>query len=83
MQQCFDMEEQKDTITVVCGAAKVTLEWNNNFHLQKTLGYFEQQVIGYLLKKHGGIKSHVACELIMNRTTLVEKCKRYGFPIKK
>ena len=55
----------------------------NPIALDDLMRELEKKTIGELLSRTGGIKSTVAKLLKMNRTTLVEKAKRYGFPLKK
>lgn len=54
----------------------------NPIALDDLMHELEKKTIGELLAHTGGVKSTVAKLLKMNRTTLVEKAKRYGFPLK-
>ena len=49
--------------------------------LQDLLCDLEKEVIGKMLEECGGIKARAADRLRLNRTTLVEKARKYGFPI--
>ncbi len=51
--------------------------------MQDLLCALEKETIGTLLTRHKGVKIRVAETLMLNRTTLVEKAKKYGFPLKK
>lgn len=42
----------------------------------------EKATISALLLRFQGIKARVATYLSMNRTTLIEKSRRHGFPLK-
>jgi len=46
--------------------------------LNETMGQFEKDLLQKALQKSGGVKSRAAKLLNLNRTTLVEKLKRYG-----
>ncbi len=50
--------------------------------LQDLLCDLECAIIGKVLGLSGGIKAHTADKLMLNRTTLVEKSKKYGFPLR-
>ena len=43
---------------------------------------FERAIIAHVLEKFSGNKARTADHLQLNRTTLVEKAKKYGFPYK-
>jgi DNA-binding protein Fis len=64
---------------------KMSCEFNpeNDIPLQDLLCDLERKMLGTVIDHHGGNKSHAAITLKLNRTTLVEKAKKYGFPIKK
>lgn len=70
-------------IDVQRSGATMTLEFK--FHeqipMQDLLCDLERTIIGTFLTYHNGNKSHTAESLKLNRTTLVEKAKKYGFPI--
>jgi DNA-binding NtrC family response regulator len=42
----------------------------------------ERAVISDMLDSHDGVKAHAADHLCLNRTTLVMKARKYGFPLK-
>jgi len=48
--------------------------------LQDLLCDFERMIIGTFIMYHKGNKSHTAASLSLNRTTLVMKAAKYGFP---
>ena len=41
----------------------------------------EKQLVGVALELSDNNKSRAAQMLMLNRTTLVEKCRKYGFPL--
>lgn len=51
--------------------------------LWSALVNLEREIIGKTLEKFNGNKAKTADFLQLNRTTLVEKAKKYGFPSKK
>jgi len=51
---------------------------DNGPGLTETIGQFEKDLLQKALQKSGGVKSRAAKLLNLNRTTLVEKLKRYG-----
>lgn len=51
--------------------------------LWQMLVNFEREIIGSVLTMFNGNKAKTADYLQLNRTTLVEKAKKYGFPSKK
>ncbi len=50
---------------------------DDGLSLNETIGHFEKDLLKKALMKSGGIKSRAAKLLNLNRTTLVEKLKRY------
>lgn len=50
--------------------------------LPELISALEKAVIGKMLDRHNGTKAKVAENLSLKRTTLVEKARRYGFPIR-
>lgn len=72
------------TVTVEREHAKITLEVSQDAPIQfhDLLCDLERAVIADFLARKNGIKSRVAAALRLNRTTLVEKARKYGFPIK-
>jgi DNA-binding NtrC family response regulator len=73
-------------ITVEREGASMTLECDDSavsFPLQDLLCDMERSIIDHLLGKFSGVKVRVSEFLELNRTTLVEKCRKYGFPLKK
>ena len=50
---------------------------DDGLSLNETIGHFEKDLLRKALAKSGGIKSRAAKLLNLNRTTLVEKLKRY------
>ena len=51
--------------------------------LQDLLCDLEKSVLSQIIEKNHGIKARAADQLMLNRTTLVEKAKKYGFPMVK
>ncbi|WP_299979121.1 sigma-54 dependent transcriptional regulator [Desulfobacula sp.] len=51
---------------------------DNGLGLNETIGQFEKDLLRKALVKSGGVKSRAAKLLKLNRTTLVEKLKRYN-----
>ena len=51
---------------------------DNGLGLNETIGQFEKDLLQKALQKAGGVKSRAAKLLNLNRTTLVEKLKRYN-----
>jgi DNA-binding NtrC family response regulator len=72
-------------IEVRRGSAKMSLECDDGVKIpfQDLQSDLERTTIGELLGRLDGIKARVAKTLMLNRTTLVEKAKKYGFPLKK
>jgi DNA-binding NtrC family response regulator len=51
---------------------------DDGLYLNETMGQFEKDLLQKALQKSGGVKSRAAKLLNLNRTTLVEKLKRYN-----
>jgi sigma-54 specific flagellar transcriptional regulator A len=49
--------------------------------LDLVIGSIEMSLIQDALMRTNNVKAHAARMLRMNRTTLVEKMRRYGFPL--
>lgn len=64
---------------------KVTIEYDqaSTLPLWDMLVLIEKTIIGLTLEKFGGSKARTADHLQLNRTTLVEKARKYGFPLTK
>jgi DNA-binding NtrC family response regulator len=78
------MENQKQSVSIEHKGAKLTLEYSKiPFPLSDALGVFERSLISHFLDQNNGIKARVARDLMLNRTTLVEKCRKFGFRLKK
>lgn len=62
----------------------MSLEHNGSdpIPLQEMLCDLERAVISDMLDSHDGVKAHAADHLCLNRTTLVMKARKYGFPLK-
>lgn len=61
----------------------LTYDDNHTVPLQDLLCDLERTVIATMITANDGVKGYAADQLRLNRTTLVEKAKKYGFPIKK
>jgi DNA-binding NtrC family response regulator len=72
-------------LTVEREGARMTLECDDDipFPLQDLLCDMEYAILESLLKKFKNVKVRVSEYLKLNRTTVVEKCRKYGFPLKK
>lgn len=70
---------------VVRGKTSLTLrhEGSGKIPYADLVGDLWMLLIRELLAQLGGIKGRVADKLTLNRTTLVEKCRKYGFPLEK
>jgi len=51
---------------------------DEGLNLNKTISQFERDLLQKALKKSGGVKNRAAKLLNLNRTTFVEKLKRYN-----
>jgi sigma-54 specific flagellar transcriptional regulator A len=63
----------------------LTLEAPENVKipLQDLLCDVERATMTEAMKRNGGIKARAADQLGLQRTTFVEKARKYGFPLKK
>lgn len=79
------MGETKMEITAVLGNAKLTLTvmGPGPISYDALLEEFEKAVLDRTLGVYGGVKARAADFLRLNRTTLVEKARKHGFPLKK
>lgn len=67
---------------VVHKGCTITLETDDKtFSLPNCLNALEQNIVHEVLKASGNVKARAAEVLQINRTTLVEKCHRWGFPM--
>lgn len=72
------------SINVVGEGFSINLNYNeeNGLPLWAMLVDLERAIIGKTLESYDGNKAKTADHLHLNRTTLVEKAKKYGFPTK-
>jgi sigma-54 specific flagellar transcriptional regulator A len=72
-------------ISVTKKSCHLTLETveDKPIPLSDLLCDLERATIAEALVKTGGVKARAADMLMLKRTTLVEKAKKYGFPLKK
>lgn len=71
-------------VKVVGEGFNIDLNYNqeNGLPLWAMLVELERAIIGQTLELFDGNKAKTADHLHLNRTTLVEKAKKYGFPTK-
>lgn len=60
----------------------IDYDTNAEIPLHDILADLERATIAEVLKASDGIKARAAERLMLNRTTLVEKARKYGFPMK-
>lgn len=58
-----------------------TLDDKTPFQLHALQEDMEHAILQAALTKHDGVKAKVAEHLMLNRTTVVEKCRKFGFPL--
>lgn len=60
---------------------KVTVEYDETqpLPLWQMLVDIERTILEYTLRRVGNVKARAAEHLMLNRTTLVEKLRKYGF----
>jgi DNA-binding NtrC family response regulator len=59
----------------------VEFELKHGIPMQDLLCDLERLIVGTFLAYHNGNKSHTAKSLRLNRTTLLEKARKYGYPM--
>jgi two-component system, NtrC family, response regulator AtoC len=75
-------EKENETITPISKDKDAVLSYIENMGLEAYLKRMEKSIIIEALKRHKWRKSKAAVLLKMQRTTLVEKIKRLGIPLK-
>lgn len=72
-------------IQVKLSRAVLTLDYDEKVRIpfDDLLYDLEYKLIGSLLEENGGVKAKAADSLCLKRTTLVEKARKYGFPLKR
>lgn len=70
-------------VTIIKDNSSLTLESDETqpIPMIAMIEDLEKEVITQVLAKHNGVKARAAPALKFNRTTLVERCRRYGFPL--